>query len=606
VHQEKIQAILDWPTPKTLTELKEFLGICCYYRRFVKGFSQLCAPLIDLTRKCAFKWNQEAQMTFEKMKKVMSTCTVLSLPDFSHPFILECDASGEGIGAVLMQSRHPISYESRKLRGPELLYTIYDKDMLSIMHALDKFRKYLVGEKCFVRKDHNSIKYFLDQKDLNERQQKWVSKIQAYGFDIEFVKGKNNVVVDSQSRRPSVYAMTDISVDWKAHLLLEYSKNRFAFELMDGKVQDDNFKTVDDIIYYRGQIFLVPESTFKTRVLHACHDSPLAGHQGLVKTYKQVRERFTWRGMKEDVMHHIMECSTCQEKKDEHTHPTGLLQPLPIPEHKWESISMYFISGFPKVQGKDFIFVVVDRLTKFSHLFSIATKCSASQVADLFFREIFRLHGLPKTIVTDKDNRFMSTFWKELFRLVGTTLTPSTSYHPQTDGQIEIVNKWVEGYLLNYVSGQQKAWVKWLHLGEYCYNTTYHMFIGMSPFNALYIYDPLTFVEIVFGDSIAPMVENWIQQSQDIIRELKDHLQSTQNQQKVQADKHRVELTFEVGDLVYLRLQPYREASIKRNGAENLQPCFFGPYKVKIKVWVMAYDFDIPPESKIHNVFHVS
>jgi hypothetical protein len=127
VHQEKIQAILDWPTPKTLTELKGFLGICSYYRRFVKGFSQLCATLTDLTRKGAFKWSHEAHVTFDKMKKVMSTCPVLSLPDFSQPFILECDASGEGIGAVLMQNRHPIAYESRKLRGPELLYTIYDK-----------------------------------------------------------------------------------------------------------------------------------------------------------------------------------------------------------------------------------------------------------------------------------------------------------------------------------------------------------------------------------------------------------------------------------------------------------------------------------------------
>jgi hypothetical protein len=190
VHQEKIQAILDWPTPKTLTELKGFLGICCYYKRFIKGFSQLCAPLTNLTGKGAFKWSQEAEVTFDRMKKVMSTCLVLSLPDFAQPFILECDASRESIGTVLMQNRHPIAYESRKLRGPELLYTIYDKEMLAIMHALAKFKQYLVGEKFVVRADHNSLKYFLDQKDLNERQQKWVSKIQAYDFNIEYVKGK--------------------------------------------------------------------------------------------------------------------------------------------------------------------------------------------------------------------------------------------------------------------------------------------------------------------------------------------------------------------------------------------------------------------------------
>jgi hypothetical protein len=211
--------------------------------------------------------------------------------------------------------------------------------------------------------------------------------------------------------------------------------------------------------------------------------------------------------------------------------------------------------------GKDGIFVVVDRLTKFAHFLAISMEYSASQITNLFFREIFRLHGLPKTIVSDWDSRFMSTFWQELFRLVGTELTPSTSYHPQ----IEIVNKWVEGYLKNYVVGQQRAWVKWLHLGEYCYNTTHHMSIGMSPFKALYGYDSLTFMEIAFGDSRAPMAKEWIQESQDILRELKDHLQRAQNQHKFYADKHRVEHSFEVGDLVYLRLQPYRQASIKRS-----------------------------------------
>jgi hypothetical protein len=144
----------------------------------------------------------------------------------------------------------------------------------------------------------------------------------------------------------------------------------------------------------------------------------------------------------------------------EHTHPAGLLQPLPIPDQKWESISMDFITELPRLQGKDCIYVVVDRLTKFSHFFAIPSNYSTTQVAELFFREIFHLHGLPKTIVSDRDNRFMGGFWQEIFRLVGTELTLSTSYHPLTDGQTEIVNKWVEGYLRNYISGQQKAWVK--------------------------------------------------------------------------------------------------------------------------------------------------
>jgi hypothetical protein len=211
---------------------------------------------------------------------------------------LECDASGEGIGAILMQNRHYVSYQSRKMRGPKLVYTIYDKKMLDIMNALDKFRQNLVGAKILVRTNHNSLKYFLEKKDLNERQQKWVRKIQAYDFDIEFVKGKNNVFVDALSRISSFYSMTNISVNWKAHLLVDYSKNKFACELMDGHVQYDSYKIIDDIIDYKGRIFLVPKSLFKVKVLQAFHDSPLAWHQWFVKTYRHVRERFAWKGMK--------------------------------------------------------------------------------------------------------------------------------------------------------------------------------------------------------------------------------------------------------------------------------------------------------------------
>jgi hypothetical protein len=190
VHQENIQAILDWPTPKTLTDLKGFPCISCYYKRFFKGLSQLCAPLTNLTRKGAFKWSKEAQMTFDKMKKVMSTCLILSLPYFSQPFILECDALGEGIVAVLMQNRHPNTYESRKLRGPEILYIVFDKDMLAIMNALAKFKQYLVGAKFVVRTDHNSLKYFLYQKDLMKDNRNGLARSTPLTLTLNLSKGK--------------------------------------------------------------------------------------------------------------------------------------------------------------------------------------------------------------------------------------------------------------------------------------------------------------------------------------------------------------------------------------------------------------------------------
>eukprot|EP00253_Pinus_taeda_P004467 PITA_04467 len=507
--------------------------------------------------KGAFSWSDTVQQTFDRLKEVMSSCPVLALPDFMQPFVLECDVSGEGIDAVLMRGGHPIAFKSRKLLPHKRLYSIYDKEMLATMHALAKFRQYLVGNRFRVRTDHNNLKFFLEQKQLQGRQQKWISKIQAYDFDIEYVKGKNNVVADALSRRPATLSVMSLDTDWRARLLVEYSKDGFAFEVLDGQVADDRYRVVDEIIYYRDQIFLTEGSQLKKKILQASHDSPLAGHQGFTKTYRAIKERFSWKGLKENVLQHIRECDICQRNKGEMSHLAGLLQPFPIPEGKWECISMDFITGLPMVQGKDCIFVVVDRLTKYGHFFAISAHYTATQVAELFFKEVFRLHALPKTIVSDRDSHFMGGFWQELFWLVGMELTPSTNYHPQTDGQTEIVNKWLEGYLRNYVSGQQRAWLKWMHLGEYCYNTARHMSIA-------------------------------------------------QNQQKLYANRGRVERQFEVGDMVYLRLQPYRQSSLKQKGAEKFKPCFYGPYRVIRKIGQVAYELELPQGNKIHNVFHVS
>jgi hypothetical protein len=356
-----------------------------------------------------------------------------------------------------------------------------------------------------------------------------VKKVQAFNFDIEYVKGKKNIVADALSRRPAAGYLIEISVDWKSHLLVEYSKNKFTCEVMDGQIQDDWYRVIDDVIFYKDRVYLVPDSGLKKKILTAVHDSPLACHQGFFKTYRQITERFSWKGLKQDVMRHVSECVTCQQNRSEHALPVGILQPLPIPEQKWESISMDFITGLPKVQGKDCIYVVVNRLTKFAHFYAIPTEYNTVQVVELFFREVFRLHGLPKNIVSDRDSWFIGTFWRELFRLVGTELTPSTNYHPQTDGQTEIVNKWVEGYLRNYVGGQQRTWVKWLHLGEHCYNTTFHMSFGMTPFRALYRYDAPTLVDLVFGERRAPKAKDWIIESQEILKLLKENLQTTQN-----------------------------------------------------------------------------
>ena len=242
----------------------------------------------------------------------MCSYLILVLPDFTHPLVLECDASGEGIGAILMQGGHPIAFESLKLLPHEKLYLIYDKEVLAIMHALAKFSQYFVGNRFRVKTDHNSLRFFLEQKQLQERQQKWVSKIQAYDFDIEYVKGKSNVVVDALSRRPVALSLMSMDTDWKAQFLVEYSKYLFACEILDGQVADERYSVMDEVMYYWDWVFLARDSRLKKNILRASHDSPLSGHQGFTKTYQVIRERFSWKGLKEDVLQHMKECIVFQ------------------------------------------------------------------------------------------------------------------------------------------------------------------------------------------------------------------------------------------------------------------------------------------------------
>jgi hypothetical protein len=180
------------------------------------------------------------------------------------------------------------------------------------MNALAQFRQYLVGGKLMVKTNHNSLRHFMGQKDLNERKQKWVSKLKPYDFDIEYIKGKKNAVVDALSRRLEMCSLTKISADWKSHLLVEYSKKKFACEVMDHSTQDDKYKVVDDIIYYKYHIYLVPESTLKEKIMEAMHNTPLVGYLRFFKTYTQFSKRFTWKGLKDDVLKHVRECAACQ------------------------------------------------------------------------------------------------------------------------------------------------------------------------------------------------------------------------------------------------------------------------------------------------------
>jgi hypothetical protein len=567
VDPNKIKAMMDWPIPKTLKNIRGFLGLTGYYCKFVQNYGRIATPLMELTKKDAFSWTPEATKSFEQLKEVMCKAPILTTPDFTKTFIVECDASGNGIGAVLMQEGRPLAFESRPLKGRDLHKPIYEKEIMEIVHALKKWRPYLIGRHFKVKTDHDSLKYFLEQRLSSEEQQKWVTKILGYDFEIIYKKGKQNVVADALSQKDEdveafLCAISIIQPDWIIEARDEWKNDEKVWTLIERLQQDsgasDTFTWKNDSLWYKDRLYLCKNSQLKQKVLLELHTSPVGGHSGFLKTYHRVMKDFFWDGLKTDVQRFVAECLVCQQNKVETIKTPGLLQPLSIPSQRWEEVSMDFITGLPKSEGKSVIMVIVDRLTKYAHFCALTHPFKASTVATAFMETVQKLHGSPKIIVSDRDPIFTGHFWTELFSCLGTQLAHSSSYHPQSDGQTEIVNKCLEGYLRCFVSDKQAQWFKWLPLAEWWYNTSFHTATKMTPFMALYGYHPPSITSSLKEKSKVQAVEDHIENQQQVLQILKDNLTMAQNRMKQQADQHRSERIFEVGDWVFLRLQPYK------------------------------------------------
>jgi hypothetical protein len=272
----------------------------------------------------------------------------------------------------------------------------------------------------------------------------------------------------------------------------------------------------------------------------------------------------------------------------------------------WQSISMDFIDGLPMSKGKNGILVIVDHFSKYAHFIPLAHPFTALTVAKLFLVNVYRLHGLPTSIVSDRDRVFSSQFWQELFRLAGVALNMSLAYHPQIDDQTERVNQCLETFLRCFVSACPAKWLEWIYLAEYWYNTTLHSSLGFSPFYVLYGHHPKHFG--VSEDSAAHPIPlaDWLKEKSMMNSLIQQHLARAQKRMKTQADKGRSERNFAVGDWVYLKLQPYIQASLAPRANQKLAFKFFGRFQVISRVGSVVYKLKLPDTSAIHPVFHVS
>ncbi|KAL0558732.1 hypothetical protein IC582_003314 [Cucumis melo] len=641
VDPAKIEAVTGWTRPSTVSEVRSFLGLAGYYRRFVENFSRIATTLTQLTRKGApFVWSKACEDSFQTLKQKLVTAPVLTVPDGSGSFVIYSDASKKGLGCVLMQQGKVVAYASRQLKSHEQNYPTHDLELAAVVFALKIWRHYLYGEKIQIFTDHKSLKYFFTQKELNTRQRRWLELVKDYDCEILYHPGKANVVADALSSKVShsaalitrqaplhrdleraeiavsVGAVTmqlaqlTVQPTLRQRIIDAQSNDPYLVEKRGlaeaGQTAEFSLSSDGGLLFER-RLCVPSDSAVKTELLSEAHSSPFSMHPGSTKMYQDLKRVYWWRNMKREVAEFVSKCLVCQQVKAPRQNPAGLLQPLSIPEWKWENVSMDFITGLPRtLRGFTVIWVVVDRLTKSAHFVPGKSTYTASKWAQLYMSEIVRLHGVPVSIVSDRDARFTSKFWKGLQTAMGTRLDFSTAFHPQTDGQTVRLNQVLEDMLRACALEFPGSWDSHLHLMEFAYNNSYQATIGMAPFEALYgrcCRSPVCWGEVGEQRLMGPEL---VQSTNEAIQKIRSRMHTAQSTQKSYADVRRKDLEFEVGDKVFLKVAPMKGVlRFERRG--KLSPRFVGPFEILERIGHVAYRLALPPSlSTVHDVFHVS
>ncbi|KAH9670836.1 Endonuclease [Citrus sinensis] len=578
VDQSKVDAIRDWPPPTTLSATRSFHGLASFYRRFIPHFSTIMAPITDCMKGGKFSWTEAATKAFEIIKEKLITAPVLALPDFSLTFEVHCDASKVGIGAVLSQQGKPIAYFSEKLNGAKAHYSTYDVEFYAVVQALKHWRHYLIHKDFVLYTDHAALKYLNSQDKLSHRHATWTAFLQQFTFVVKHTSGESNRVADALSRRTSLLTqMHNQVLGFDTFRELYASDPYFAPILEDVVAGFHSDYHLHDKFLFKSNQLCVPDSSLRLKIIAELHNE---GHMGRDKTLALIANTYFWPTMRREIYHYVETCCICQVSKGAATN-AGLYMPLPIPTQPWADSSMDFVLGLPRTQRvMDSIFVVVDRFSKMAHFIACKKTTDALTVACLFFKEVYRLHGLPSSIVSDRDTRFLSHFWKTLWKLTNTRLNFSSAYHPQTDGQTEVVNRSLGNHLLKRST-------------------------GLSPFQVNYGYNPRAPIDLAPVPNLvrkSRKAEDFIEQLQKIHETTQESLKQTTKGYKIMADKKRRALEFQVGDFVWVILTKDRFSVGEYN---KLSARKIGPLEIIEKINPNAYRLKLPSHIRIADVFNV-
>lgn len=612
---DKVKAVSNFPTPQNVHDIRSFLGLCSYFRRFIKGFCYLAEPLqLQLKGDAQFHWGTEEIEAFENLKEALTSEPVLGMYDENAPTEIHTDASGYGIGAVLVQfqdnNERVLAYASRTLTKAERNYSTTERECLSIVWAINKFRPYLFGKYFTIITDHHSLCWLMSLKDPSGRLARWALRLQEYNFAVKYKTGKKHRDADTLSRNPveeeTEVPETYLAVATSMDLAAEQKKDpELAKMISNNSTQATNTFKVNNGVLFRknfdpdGKTWLpVIPKHLRADILRHFHDEPTAGHLGFAKTYDRIRKRFYWPGMYRNVVRYVMHCRDCQRRKSVPQRPPGRLISIPPAAEPFHRIGIDLLGRFPKsTHGNKWIIVCTDYLTRYATTKAVPT-AEAEEVARFLLEEILLRHGAPRVIITDRGAVFTSRLVAALVTLCNVDHRMTTAYHPQTNGLTERFNKTLADMLSMYVDTEQKNWDEILPFVTFAYNTAKQETTGFTPFHLLHGREAETTMDTMLpfcpddvDDDYNRRIIARAEESRQLARV--QTLRAQEKDRQRYDSEHRM-VYYAPGDLVWI-YTPVRKVGL----SEKLLRRYFGPYQVLRRLSDVTYEVqDFDPDSR--------
>lgn len=670
---QKVECIKSWKTPSCIKDIQAFLGFANFYRRFIKSFSKIALPLTELTKKnVPWSWSQKCDDAFNSLKDSFIQAPILKHFDPDRRCYVEVDSSDWAHGGILSQYGddhllHPIAYFSGRLTPAQVNYEIYDKELLAVVTAFEHWRAELQGtsEPVSVISDHKNLEYFMTTKTLNRRQARWSEFLSRFNFVISYRPGKLGAKPDALTRRsedlptgqederlrqqrqtvlkthnldPKIIQNMESSLNLATMPLEIQSVSESIERLIAQGYQEDialqsHIRTLEGPSPHRskyldlsrcsirhGRLFFdnliyVPDiADLKLLLIKNCHDHPSGGHHGRNKIYAELTRDYWWPNMLQIITQYTKNCHTCKRITPSRLKYQGLLKQLPVPERRWRDISVDFIGPLPESEGQNCIMVVCCRLTKARHFIPCKTTTDAAGMANLFYHHIWKHHGFPESIVSDRGPQFVAQFWNAICERTNTKILLSTAWHPETDGQTERFNGILECYLRAYCNYQQNDWVQWLPSAEFNANNSESETTKVTPFFANSAQHPRTAITPPRNldpscvsnhiSSHQTLANHFIEQMNNLNEFLRENMKASQAFYEKHANRKRsIPPAYSVGDRVFVVAKNIRtKRPSKKLDWKNL-----GPFMITKVVSSHSYQLQLPDDLRsIHPVFHTS